>query len=67
VALHGRTLVASVADDGAGGAEASRGTGLQGLAARVESLGGRLKVDSPEHRGTRLTATIPLWASLTGT
>ena len=37
-----RTLVAEVADDGAGGACETRGTGLQGLAARVESLGGRL-------------------------
>ena len=38
----------------------TRGTGLQGLAARVESLGGRLKVESPEGQGTTLTATIPL-------
>ena len=60
VSQHGRTLVAEVADDGAGGACESRGTGLQGLAARVESLGGRLAVDSPPGRGTRLTATIPL-------
>jgi signal transduction histidine kinase/uncharacterized protein YhfF len=60
VALHGRTLVAAVADDGSGGACATRGTGLQGLAARVESLGGRLKVESPEGHGTTLTATIPL-------
>jgi signal transduction histidine kinase/uncharacterized protein YhfF len=60
VAQHGRMLVAEVADDGAGGASASRGTGLQGLAARVESLGGRLDVESPVGAGTRLTATIPL-------
>jgi len=60
VVLHGRTLVASVTDDGAGGACRTRGTGLQGLAARVESLGGRLDVHSPPGVGTTLTATIPL-------
>jgi signal transduction histidine kinase/uncharacterized protein YhfF len=60
VAQHGRTLVAEVADDGAGGASEDGGTGLLGLAARVESLGGRLDVESPVGAGTRLTATIPL-------
>jgi signal transduction histidine kinase/uncharacterized protein YhfF len=60
VAQHGRTLVAEVADDGAGGADSASGTGLQGLAARVESLGGRLTVDSPPGQGTTLAATIPL-------
>jgi two-component sensor histidine kinase/uncharacterized protein YhfF len=59
-AQHGRTLVAEVADDGTGGADVASGTGLQGLAARVESLGGRLTVDSPPGQGTTLTATIPL-------
>jgi signal transduction histidine kinase/uncharacterized protein YhfF len=57
---HGRTLVAEVADDGAGGARPEQGTGLQGLGARVESLGGRLKIDSPPGGGTTLAATIPL-------
>jgi signal transduction histidine kinase len=60
VVERGPTLVAEVADDGVGGACASRGTGLHGLAARVESLGGRLTVDSPPAFGTRLSATIPL-------
>ena len=65
--LHGRTLVATVADDGAGGADAAHGTGLQGLQARVEALGGRLAVLSPQHQGTTLTATIPLapWRTAT--
>jgi signal transduction histidine kinase len=49
-----------VADDGAGGADMARGTGLQGLADRVEALGGRLVVASPRGRGTRLAAEIPL-------
>jgi signal transduction histidine kinase/uncharacterized protein YhfF len=57
---HGRTLVAVIADDGAGGACEQAGSGLRGLAARVEALGGRLAVDSPPGSGTRLTATVPL-------
>jgi signal transduction histidine kinase/uncharacterized protein YhfF len=60
VVLHGRTLVATVSDDGAGGACATRGTGLQGLQSRVEALGGRLDVSSPPAQGTTLAATIPL-------
>jgi len=47
-----------VADDGAGGADAS-GHGLRGLADRVEALGGRLTVDSPRRGGTVLRAAIP--------
>jgi uncharacterized protein YhfF len=53
-------LVAEVSDDGAGGAGRHSGSGLRGLAARVEALGGRLDVDSPPGRGTRLTATLQL-------
>jgi PAS domain S-box-containing protein len=52
-------LVVEVADDGVGGADAE-GTGLRGLADRVEALGGRLALDSPPGGGTRLTAEIPL-------
>ncbi len=57
--LDGR-LVVVVADDGSGGADASRGSGLQGLADRVEALGGTLRIASPPGKGTRLTAEIPL-------
>jgi signal transduction histidine kinase/uncharacterized protein YhfF len=60
VELEGRTVRATVADDGAGGADTEAGTGLLGLVARVEALGGRLEVDSPAGAGTRLRATIPL-------
>jgi signal transduction histidine kinase len=49
-----------IADDGVGGADASRGSGLRGLADRVEVLRGRLQVDSVPGDGTRLTAEIPL-------
>lgn len=52
-------LVVVIEDDGVGGADAAAGTGLQGLADRVDSLGGALLVDSPAGGGTRLTATIP--------
>jgi signal transduction histidine kinase len=48
-----------VADDGIGGAEPGNGTGLVGLTDRIEALGGRLHIDSPRGRGTRLSAEIP--------
>ena len=50
----------TVSDDGVGGADPARGTGLHGLAARVESLNGRLHVNSPRGQGTRIRAEIPL-------
>jgi len=49
-----------VVDDGIGGADASRGSGLRGLADRVEALEGRLGVESPPEAGTRVWAEIPL-------
>src|SRR4029079_11775892 len=49
-----------VADNGAGGAEISGGSGLRGLAARVEALGGGFGVESPPGGGTRVWARIPL-------
>jgi PAS domain S-box-containing protein len=52
-------LVVEVTDTGAGGADMSKGSGLRGLADRVEALGGRLTVDSPPSGGTRLRAEIP--------
>jgi signal transduction histidine kinase len=54
------TLVVEVRDDGVGGADAAGGTGLLGLADRVDVLGGRLAVDSPPGGGTLVRATIPL-------
>jgi signal transduction histidine kinase len=56
--LPGR-LVIEVSDDGAGGARAEGGSGLRGLADRVASVGGVLRVDSPPGRGTRLEADLP--------
>jgi signal transduction histidine kinase len=52
-------LVVEVADDGIGGADTRRGSGLRGLADRVEALGGRLRVWSPAGGGTRVEAEIP--------
>ena len=49
----------TVADDGVGGADPAGGSGLRGLAARVEALNGRLDVDSPPERGTCIKAEIP--------
>jgi signal transduction histidine kinase len=48
-----------VADDGAGGADDSVGTGLRGLADRVAALDGRLRVVSPAEAGTIVTAELP--------
>ena len=53
-------LVVCVADDGAGGADPARGSGLRGLADRVEALGGTLRVDSHAGTGTRLEAVLPI-------
>jgi signal transduction histidine kinase len=48
-----------VADDGRGGADPSRGSGLSGLADRVAALDGTITVDSPPGAGTRVHAEIP--------
>ena len=52
-------LVVEVADDGVGGAAGDNGSGLRGLADRVEALGGHLHVTSPAGDGTRVRAEIP--------
>jgi CheY-like chemotaxis protein len=57
--LQETTVVIEVADDGVGGADVDAGTGLRGLADRVEALGGRLDLDSPAGGGTILRAAIP--------
>ena len=59
---EGERAVVEVADDGKGGASADVGSGLQGLADRIDTLGGGLEIDSPPGRGTTLRATIPLIA-----
>jgi signal transduction histidine kinase len=55
---NGRVIV-EIVDDGVGGADTERGSGLRGLADRVEALDGRLRVWTPVGHGTRVRAEIP--------
>ena len=50
----------TVSDDGVGGADAAHGSGLRGLADRIEALDGQFYLDSPPERGTRISAEIPV-------
>jgi signal transduction histidine kinase len=52
-------VVVEIVDDGIGGADTERGSGLRGLADRVEALNGRLRVWTPLGEGTRVRAEIP--------
>jgi len=56
------TLTVQVRDDGAGGADASRGSGLTGLRDRVEAVGGTMTLHSPAGAGTVLTVLLPVTA-----
>jgi len=56
---RGDYLVVEIVDDGDGGADTEKGSGLRGLADRVEALGGRLRVWTPLGGGTRVQAEIP--------
>ncbi|MDQ5834298.1 MAG: hypothetical protein M3550_14780, partial [Actinomycetota bacterium] len=60
VRTAGEYLLVEVADDGVGGADLVRGSGLRGIADRVEALGGELDLDSPPGAGTRLATRIPV-------
>jgi signal transduction histidine kinase len=60
IMANGSRLVVHVVDDGRGGADPSRGSGLRGLADRVEALGGALSVESRPGAGTRLMAELPI-------
>jgi signal transduction histidine kinase len=54
------TLRVEVADEGAGGADPARGTGLRGLDDRVRAIGGTLRIESREGAGTRVIAELPV-------
>jgi signal transduction histidine kinase len=56
--VNGEAIV-EVADDGQGGADVARGSGLRGLVDRVEATGGRIAVASPPGQGTIVKAEIP--------
>jgi signal transduction histidine kinase len=53
-------VVVTIGDNGRGGADAAGGSGLRGLADRIEALGGRFELESPSGGGTLLRATLPL-------
>ena len=57
---RGSMLHVEVADNGVGGADGSRGSGIRGLQDRVAALGGRVTIDSPPGQGTLVVAEIPL-------
>jgi signal transduction histidine kinase len=54
------SLMLSIRDDGVGGADPARGSGLVGLTDRVEALGGSIRVSSRPGEGTHVTAELPL-------
>jgi signal transduction histidine kinase len=62
-ALEAGDLAVMVADDGRGGADPQRGSGLQGLIDRVVAVGGTLSIESPPGGGTTLRARIPARAT----
>jgi PAS domain S-box-containing protein len=60
VECGGGHVAIEVSDDGAGGADADRGSGLRGLRDRVEALDGLLSIESPPGRGTVVRAELPV-------
>ena len=56
---NGRLLL-SIRDDGVGGADPARGSGLVGLSDRVQALAGTVSVHSPAGAGTRLLVDLPV-------
>ena len=57
---HERSLLLFVRDDGVGGADAARGSGLVGLTDRVEALGGSIRVSSRPAKGTQIAVELPV-------
>jgi signal transduction histidine kinase len=60
--LEDDILLLSVRDDGVGGADATRGSGLTGLRDRIEALGGTIQLKSPSGSGTLIDVEIPIGA-----
>jgi hypothetical protein len=59
VSRGAKGALVEVADDGVGGADDAGGSGLRGLADRVEAMGGQLRISSPPGTGTTISAVIP--------
>ena len=53
-------LLLSIRDDGVGGADPRRGSGLTGLRDRIEALGGRIQIESQTGSGTAIEVEIPI-------
>jgi signal transduction histidine kinase len=62
VAVDDRHAIVEVRDEGGGGVDPARGSGLSGLSDRVSALGGTLEIESPVGVGTTIRARIPLTA-----
>ena len=60
LAMRNGSLLLSIGDDGIGGADPARGSGLVGLTDRVEALGGSMHIHSAAGAGTHITAHLPL-------
>jgi signal transduction histidine kinase len=56
-------LCLSIRDDGVGGADPTRGSGLIGLKDRVEAIGGKISIESPPQEGTRIEVELPVGAT----
>jgi signal transduction histidine kinase len=65
--ISGGTLRVCVRDDGIGGADARRGSGLVGLKDRTQALGGTFSIHSPTGRGTMVCCELPTSAAGCGT
>jgi signal transduction histidine kinase len=65
VAVRNSSLQLSIRDDGVGGADAARGSGLIGLRDRVEALGGSIEISSRPGEGTSVFVELPLQLDLT--
>jgi signal transduction histidine kinase len=60
VRIEDHRLVVTIVDDGIGGADPDRGSGMIGLSDRLQALGGELSFESPPGKGTTLRAALPI-------
>jgi signal transduction histidine kinase len=60
LAVEGTTAVLEVTDDGIGGVDEARGSGVRGLRDRVAAVDGTIEIHSPPGAGTKLRCLVPL-------